>query len=210
MRDRRLKQLTESVAAAFIVLQSTPHGHSAITWLLTQSFSSERCIFRPASRVEAVKCGLTKLTRWTLILALCCALAAAQEQVPLTRVTTNFVEIHVVAQDKKGNAVLGLTQSDFRVFDNSVEASIAVFAVDASRRLEALGDPRPDVVSNRLGAQSGQANATAILIDALNTDFNDQSQVRGQLIRFLEQMRSGERAAVFLLTSRLVMVFALP
>jgi hypothetical protein len=47
------------------------------------------------------KMWLTKLTLWTLILALCCALAAAQEQVPLARVTTNFVEIHVVAQDKR-------------------------------------------------------------------------------------------------------------
>lgn len=141
-----------------------------------------------------------------LAAALCCSPAGAQTQTPLARVNANFVEIHVVALDKGDEPVIGLAASDFHVFDNGVEEKIAAFASDTLRRVEPPAPPLADVISNRLAAQTGQANATVLLIDGLNAEFYDQSEVRKQLIGLLEQIRPEERVAVLLLGTRLLIL----
>ena len=43
---------------------------------------------------------------------------------------TNFVEVPVTVKDSKGNLVAGLTQRDFKVFENNTRYPLALFSVD--------------------------------------------------------------------------------
>jgi VWFA-related protein len=45
-------------------------------------------------------------------------------------VNVNFVEVPVTVKDSKGNLVAGLTQRDFKVFENNVREPLRVFSVD--------------------------------------------------------------------------------
>lgn len=45
-------------------------------------------------------------------------------------VNVNYVEVPVIVKDSKGNLVAGLTQRDFRVYENNVRYPLRVFSVD--------------------------------------------------------------------------------
>lgn len=45
-----------------------------------------------------------------------------------------------------------------------------------------------------------------LLLDALNTDQQDQTYVHNQIVQFLKRMNPGTRAAIFMLSSRLRMI----
>jgi VWFA-related protein len=45
-------------------------------------------------------------------------------------VNVNYVEVPVLVKDNKGNPVAGLTQRDFKVFENNVRQPLSVFSVD--------------------------------------------------------------------------------
>jgi VWFA-related protein len=45
-------------------------------------------------------------------------------------VNVNYVEVPVIVKDSKGNLVAGLTQRDFKVFENNVRVPLSVFSVD--------------------------------------------------------------------------------
>ncbi len=45
-------------------------------------------------------------------------------------VNVNYVEVPVIVKDSKGNQVAGLTQRDFKVFENNVREPLRVFSVD--------------------------------------------------------------------------------
>ena len=45
-------------------------------------------------------------------------------------VNVSYVEVPVIVKDSKGNQVAGLTQRDFKVFENNVRVPLSVFSVD--------------------------------------------------------------------------------
>lgn len=60
------------------------------------------------------------------------AAPAAEGGEALTKIVVdvNFVEVPVIVKDSKGNLVSGLTQRDFRVFENNVRVPLSLFSVD--------------------------------------------------------------------------------
>lgn len=58
--------------------------------------------------------------------------AAEEGAAALTKfvVNVNFVEVPVTVKDTKGNYVAGLTQRDFKIFENNVRYPLRVFSVD--------------------------------------------------------------------------------
>jgi len=50
------------------------------------------------------------------------------------------------------------------------------------------------------------ASATVILLDALNTSFQDQAYAKAQLIKFLQKVQPEDRVAIYLLTRRLIIL----
>jgi VWFA-related protein len=127
----------------------------------------------------------------------------AQEGTVL-RSTTRLVQVSVVVQDGKGQPITGLKPEDFTVYDEGKQQSIATF-VSEGPVPEEKSRPLPfNVFTNRFD-RLGQhpSSATAILFDALNTQPQDQSRVRLQILMFLKQLRPEDRVAIYALTTKL-------
>lgn len=123
----------------------------------------------------------------------------------MLRVTTRLVQVNVIVQDKKGEPVADLTREDFKLFDKGQEQPIRFFSVEASHTLPAPVTPSAsNLFSNRLEQKGGvPTSVTVILLDGLNTRFEDLAYSRTQLIKFLGQLQPQDRVALYALTTRL-------
>ena len=126
----------------------------------------------------------------------------------ILRVTTHLVVVNVVVHDRKGAPVAGLTRDDFKVFDGGKEEKISVFSVEQRRALHGPLEPLPpDVFSNRIARQGGTPTSVAvILLDSIETNFEDAAFVRQQLIKFLSQLQPLDRVALYVLGERLSVI----
>ncbi len=102
-----------------------------------------------------------------------------QPPVPTFHVTSSLVFLDVTVLDKKGNPVLsGLTRDDFRITQDKKPQSIFSFE---SPQIHVLGpgasDDNPD----------GKAPVNIIVLDQLNTRFEDFAYIRYEARRFLMQ-----------------------
>ncbi len=129
-----------------------------------------------------------------------------QEQVPgLTiRVTSRLVLVDVVVTDKHGQPVLGLQSADFAVTEKGKPQKISIFtAPNQSARPAAPALP-PGVYSNRPEYRSPGGPPTVILLDAVNTPLENQTEARTQMMKFaVENFKPGNEVAVLALTNEL-------
>lgn len=119
------------------------------------------------------------------------------------RVSTRLITIDVVATDSQGKIVRGLSQKDFRVYeDHGVQQSIVRFEfVDAAARRaesESAIPAAPGVFFNR-NQGGAQIAPTVMLLDALNTGTVHRMQIRRDMILFLQKLPKDTPVAVFLL-----------
>jgi VWFA-related protein len=135
---------------------------------------------------------------------------AGQQPTPVLHVTTRLVQVNVVVQDKKGNPVGGLTKDDFVILDQGKPQTISIFseqsnqAPPATSRAAATALPPPNTFTNRLEEQQGvPSSVSVILLDALNTTFQDQARSRQQIVKFLHQIEPQDRVALYALSNRL-------
>jgi VWFA-related protein len=119
------------------------------------------------------------------------------------KATTRMVVLDVVVGDKRGDPIPNLEAADFRVLEQGQEQSIRVFelkqpAAGISALPTALKYP-PNVFSNVQFARRPAA-LNVILLDALNTNLQDQMRTRLQMLRFLKTMPAGQPIAIYTLT----------
>jgi VWFA-related protein len=128
---------------------------------------------------------------------------------PTLKTTTRAVVVDVVVS--KGDApVVGLGKQTFEIFEDGKPQRIDFFEEHSARSLPAGGLPPlpkmpPGVYTNVPPAPTNDS-VNVLLLDALNTDKEDQIYVHNQIIQFLKTMRPGTRAAIFTLSSQLRMV----
>jgi len=104
----------------------------------------------------------------------------------------------------KDHAVSGLTKDDFSVSDNGKPQKIATFRVVEAASIPSNAALPAGVKSNRLATPEEESQGvTVLLIDRLNTDAGDQTEVRRQLLHYLETVRPGERLALYSLNKTL-------
>ncbi|MGA8937986.1 MAG: VWA domain-containing protein [Acidobacteriaceae bacterium] len=125
-------------------------------------------------------------------------------------VATQLVQVDVVVQDSKGNAVQGLKLSDFQVAEDKKTQTIKNFeehvSVDPIQTKVALPlQLGPGMFSDYTPVPANEA-LTVILLDRLNTPMTGQTYVLRQLRNFLRKVDPGTRVAIFGLTSRLIML----
>ena len=130
---------------------------------------------------------------------------------PILRTTTRLVQLNVIVQDKKGNAVRGLPKKDFLLLDNGNPQNIALFSEEspkiATGAIEPSSEPPSYVFGNRVHHQTDLASSvTVILFDALNTSFKDQSYAKTQILAFLQQIQPQDHVAIYLLTKQLTVI----
>jgi VWFA-related protein len=125
---------------------------------------------------------------------------------------TRLVEVEVVARDRNG-PVTGLTRDDFTLLDAGKRQPIAVFhaqtsSVPSAATGDADGHRLPaGAFSNRAEHNGHSINgATVLLLDQLNTAFDNQGYARKQLLKFLESSPDGEQVAIYLLGKKLTVL----
>jgi len=129
------------------------------------------------------------------------------------RVSTRLVTVDVVAQDKKGQPVQGLTKDDFELWEDGEQQRISVFSVEGSPTPPGPveGSPAPTVpgaappatlppqtVSNRPASPpDAPATATVILLDGLNTNSYNLAMADNQVAQFFRRLGPQDRVALY-------------
>lgn len=121
---------------------------------------------------------------------------------------TRLVEVEVVVRDQNG-PITALTP---RILCKRLE--IAVFQSGSSNvGLEAVSSaasghrPPADSFSNRASHAGHSINgATVLLLDQLNTAFDNPGYARSQMLKFLESHQAEEPVAIYLLAKKLTVV----
>jgi VWFA-related protein len=151
-------------------------------------------------------------------LLLCAAGALAQapgsdpQDIPAAstiKTGTQLVVVDVVVQDKAGNPVHGLKQSNFRLTDSKQSQTILNFEEHtAATPIESVPQlprlPPGNFTDYTPIPPAGALNI--ILLDALNTPMQDQSYVRYQLQQYVQHADPSMRIAIFGLATHLVML----
>ena len=138
-----------------------------------------------------------------LPLSLCLSLLAQQpkpDEPLVLRSTTKLVQVNVVAVDKKGAPVEDLTDKDFEITENGKKQKVAYFGIVRSGTLAAKPLPlQPNIFSNRFAKAGLPASVTVILLDGLNTNWEDQNRARNQVVKFLSTIQAEDRIALYTL-----------
>jgi VWFA-related protein len=106
----------------------------------------------------------------------------------------------VVASDKDGNPVKDLKEEDFTVLDNGKNRSISLWRYERGHESSEVKAPElpPFVFSNRHEAVSTYSrNITALVLDSVNTEPQDQIFVKGQASRLLRALAPQTRVAIY-------------
>jgi VWFA-related protein len=129
------------------------------------------------------------------------ATAATQDPRTTFGVTTRLVQVNVIVHDKDGQPVADLAAGDFRLYEDGKEQAIESFSVESTIAAVARESPasRGDF-GNRLRGPAG-GGVTVILLDRLNTRFEDQTLARAQIVRFLGRLQPQDRVALYILES---------
>jgi VWFA-related protein len=135
--------------------------------------------------------------------------SATDQPTTVIRSNTRLVQVSVVVRDKSGKPVTHLTKEDFTVFDEGRPQHIAFFGSEAPAVPAPVtpGHLPPNFFTNRFdlkGQDPGQV--TIVLFDALNTSFEDQAWVRGQIIRFLQHVSPEDHVALYGLNTLLIVL----
>jgi VWFA-related protein len=129
------------------------------------------------------------------------------------KVTTRMVSLEVVARDRQGRPVPGLTAKDFEVSEQVAPRkdrhpqSVVVFQAENWADLQAATKTPsplpPDVYSNLVNRQKTPVPPTVLLFDGINTDVESQMQVHHQMVKILGSIPPEVPVAVFLMGNKL-------
>ena len=119
---------------------------------------------------------------------------------------THIVLVNVVAKDKHGKPVAGLSRDDFVLRDNGQQEKIAFFALEqeSPAATSIPGSPAGLTFTNR--PAGGMAAVTVFLFDELNTRLTDQELAKKDFLRYLRGLPADSRVAVFALGDSLAML----
>jgi VWFA-related protein len=117
------------------------------------------------------------------------------------RTETRAVQINVLARNKSGDPVRDLTMADFTIFDDNKPRPVQFFSMEGG---SAPSGPMPSGFAPAVSVRK-QARFTAIVLDALNTEFSDQSYAQDQAMKVVKRMQIDESIAILHLAPGLAM-----
>jgi VWFA-related protein len=144
------------------------------------------------------------------------AVSEPQQPVATIKVSTRLVTLEVVARDKNGNPVSGLTAKDFEVSEQvppkrehrpqTISAVQFVSLPGISSGAQSKPQLPPGVYSNIVAAQQMPVPPTVLLMDGLNTNITTQLQARQQMVHMLSSVPTDVPMAIFLMDRQLHLV----
>ena len=149
-------------------------------------------------------------------LTLPAGLPAQQNPAPATNANTlhadaKLVVVDVVVTDHGHRPIHDLKQRDFSIFEGGKPQPITSFEehrpLDAAKaaKLPAL-PPMPAGTFSNYSPTPINSALNVLLLDTLNTAKVDQSFMRGQILKYLQNARPGANTAIFGLSTKLVML----
>jgi VWFA-related protein len=135
------------------------------------------------------------------------ASSANSANIPVFRTTARQVLVDVIVDKKNGDPVPGLPQSDFSIAEDGKPRTIDFFEEHSATAPAPIAQPAmpplpPGAVTNVPTATTSAA-LYILLLDSLNTEPQDQANVRDQVLSYLHKMDPGTQVAVFSLGSSL-------
>jgi len=128
------------------------------------------------------------------------------------RINARLVDVNVVALDKKGQPITGLTSDDFEVYDDGVKQDIRSFSPASAPAPSPAAAPEPaapaqlpplqEAFSNQhpaVAAQPSGGNTLVFLIDPSNLVWNDLVDVRQQMLSFLKKTAASDPVALYVM-----------
>jgi len=133
--------------------------------------------------------------------------SSAQEQPPVYKTNARAVIVDVVVTKGNDEPVLALHKQDFQIMEDGKPQTIDFFEAHTARTLPpgalpSLPKMPPNVYTN-VPAVPPSDSVNVLLLDSLNTEKQDQSYVRQQILNFLKNMQPDTRCAIFTLGSKL-------
>ena len=124
---------------------------------------------------------------------------------PAIRLTTNYVLVDLTVTDKDGKPITDLKPEDVVVKENGKAQRIGSFVLERSAASFSPQALPTGVYSNRPEYRMPSGALTILLIDGLNTNIQNQTYARQQLIRYVStQFKPDQPMAVYALTNRLI------
>ena len=130
------------------------------------------------------------------------------------KVDVRQVLVPVVVTDKQGHHVTGLTQSDFKVFEDGVEQKITAFS---SERADVATAAPPRAAPGQLDPGAAATpkplpprHTYVICLDTVHTSFADSVYVRGALQKLFQQEQAGDSRYVVIALGRSMEVLQNP
>jgi VWFA-related protein len=105
----------------------------------------------------------------------------SQPTLPVLKISARIVVLDVVVTDKAGNLVTGLTKDDFTVFEDRIPQTIRSFEGVEQHALP----PNVSIHSTADLAKAPNTPVTVLVLDELNTRFEDMSFARSALEKYL-------------------------
>lgn len=118
------------------------------------------------------------------------------------RSNTRLVQLDVIAEDKKGRPVDNLQRGNFAIYDQGRLQQIRIFTRDSIDAGAVSPQPHSAAGSggtftNMAEARSGPGALTIVLIDSLNTKWENQAYAREQIVKFLRQIHPDDHIAIY-------------
>jgi VWFA-related protein len=154
-----------------------------------------------------LRCCLLGLLVPSIVVAPVYSQTATPESATATfRANVRVVLVDVVVTNSNDEPITGLHQQDFQLSEDGQPQTLASFEGHAGLpdvpALTLQAKLPPNVFSNRPLVKTGDA-ANVLLLDALNTQMQDQSYVHAQMIKYIKGIHPGTRLAIFTLGARL-------
>ena len=106
------------------------------------------------------------------------------EKITTLHVTAREVVLDVVVTDKKGNVITDLKRDDFKVYEDNAPQVIRSFTPPKGHQAPASA---PVVTSSANVTRIGNAPVTILVLDELNTRFEDMAFARESMNKYLER-----------------------
>jgi VWFA-related protein len=196
------KAALEEFRAAAKLAPQDPNAHFNLGETLARTGDSNGAVeeLRIAAGLIPSDAGLARLVK-----VVESALAARESATPEStiKVDVRQVLVPVVVKDREGHHVTGLTQSDFKVFEDGAEQKITAFSVESSglpqAGIPAKGESSPAAAAVLSAATPPAASPHApvrrtymILIDTLHASFNNFVSAREALAKLFQQEHSAD------------------
>jgi VWFA-related protein len=139
---------------------------------------------------------------WALLTIPLLTHAQSGQETPVFRSTTRLVQVNVIVRDGKGMPVTDLKKEEFIVTEQGKPQQISFLTIQNAEKLAVppakLGK---NMFSNMLEQQNGvPSSVSVILLDLLNTPWADLYRAREGIIKYLQQLKPGDRIALYTLS----------